>query len=211
MCSSVAKLTAVSERETLGALKRRQARADLIDAALRLFEERGFEQTTVADVAAAAMQSPRTFFRYFGSKDDVLFDDIGDHLDLLRSQISANLDAGQEPWPAVVDAIQSLTLTHLGPSNARRRMQLWLKEPALRIRYIEQATRWEVAIAETVAQHSGTASQSDIYAQAVAVAAISGFRVAADVASSGDTDFLTRLSSILELLGKGLARDPHTP
>ncbi len=49
------------------------ARARLEEAGIALFEERGFEQTTVADIAAAAGLTERTFFRYFTDKREVLF------------------------------------------------------------------------------------------------------------------------------------------
>jgi AcrR family transcriptional regulator len=53
--------------------KRQQTRQKLISAAMRLFEARGYEQTTVAEIAAAAGVSTKTFFNYFASKDEVLF------------------------------------------------------------------------------------------------------------------------------------------
>ena len=53
--------------------KRQQTRRDLISAAMRLFEERGYERTTVAEIASAAGVSTKTFFNYFASKDEVLF------------------------------------------------------------------------------------------------------------------------------------------
>jgi AcrR family transcriptional regulator len=198
----------VSDVESLWSVKRRRARTDLIAAALDLFETKGFAQTTVAEVAAAATQSPRTFFRYFGSKEDVLFDDIEEHLALLRTEITANLAAGEAPWPAVTQALRQLLMTHLSPSDARRRMQLWLREPALRTRYLEQARRWEAVIAEAVADHRGEPPVPDVYARAVAVGAIGGFRVAAEIADSGEGDFLARLTKLLELLGAGLSTVP---
>jgi AcrR family transcriptional regulator len=55
--------------------KRVRTRQALIDAAATLFEQRGYDRTTIADIAAAADVSTRTFFSYFGSKEDVLFPD----------------------------------------------------------------------------------------------------------------------------------------
>ncbi len=53
--------------------KRRQTRRELIRAAMRLFEGKGYEETTVAEIASAAGVSTKTFFNYFASKDEVLF------------------------------------------------------------------------------------------------------------------------------------------
>ncbi len=53
--------------------KKRLAQATIEEAALRLFQERGYEQTSIQDIADAVMMSSRTFFRYFASKEEVLF------------------------------------------------------------------------------------------------------------------------------------------
>ena len=55
--------------------KRARTRQALVDAAVELFERYGYEKTTIADIAAAADISPRTFFAYFASKEDLLFTD----------------------------------------------------------------------------------------------------------------------------------------
>jgi AcrR family transcriptional regulator len=54
--------------------KKLQTRARIADTALRLFKERGFDQTTVADVAAASDVSVKTVFNYFPAKEDLFFD-----------------------------------------------------------------------------------------------------------------------------------------
>ena len=55
--------------------KRVRTRQALINAAADLFERRGYDGTTIADIAAAADISTRTFFSYFASKEDILFPD----------------------------------------------------------------------------------------------------------------------------------------
>src|SRR5436309_14222239 len=53
--------------------KKRLAQATIEEAALRLFQQRGYEQTSIQDIADAVMMSSRTCFRYFASKEEVLF------------------------------------------------------------------------------------------------------------------------------------------
>ncbi|GHJ44317.1 hypothetical protein Cs7R123_16590 [Catellatospora sp. TT07R-123] len=79
--------------------KRERTRQALVDAATELFEQRGYEATTVADIAAAAEIGTRTFFSYFATKEDVLFPQ-GD------ARVAAVLDAiaarGPDDGPADV-------------------------------------------------------------------------------------------------------------
>jgi AcrR family transcriptional regulator len=58
--------------------KKQKTRDTIIRVALDLFEERGYEQTTIADIADAAEISPRTIFAYFASKEDIVFYDFED-------------------------------------------------------------------------------------------------------------------------------------
>src|SRR5215470_8914323 len=69
----MAQLTPAGQGLTLRERKRERTRRALIDAATDLFERRGYEQTTIADIAAAAAIGTRTFFSYFASKEDLLF------------------------------------------------------------------------------------------------------------------------------------------
>jgi AcrR family transcriptional regulator len=54
--------------------KKRLAQATIEEAALRLFQQKGYEQTSIQDIADAVMMSSRTFFRYFASKEEVLLE-----------------------------------------------------------------------------------------------------------------------------------------
>jgi AcrR family transcriptional regulator len=74
--------------EGLRERKRAHARAATVDAALHLFAENGYEKVTVADICAAAAIAPRTFFRYFPSKVDVLAAPVQDLTDRLVEAIA---------------------------------------------------------------------------------------------------------------------------
>lgn len=69
--------------------KKRLTRQRIVMAAVELFETQGYEQTTVAQIAAAADVDPKTFFNYFGSKDELLFSDIDRDYDRLFDAIAA--------------------------------------------------------------------------------------------------------------------------
>jgi AcrR family transcriptional regulator len=82
--------------------KRLMTRRSILDAAERLFEERGFEHVTVAEIADAANVSVKTVFVYFRSKEDLAFTDTS-LLDLCVTAI--------ERRPPGVTPVQALTGT----------------------------------------------------------------------------------------------------
>jgi AcrR family transcriptional regulator len=67
--------------------KKEQTRRSIEDAAFRLFEERGYQATTVADIAEAADIAPRTFFAYFPSKEAVVFGDFEENFAGLATRL----------------------------------------------------------------------------------------------------------------------------
>lgn len=117
------------------------SRRAVIAAALDLFAEHGFDQTSVEQIAKAAGVSRSTFFRQFGGKDDVVF---ADH-ELLLDQLRAYLDEPHEnPWEAVCEAsVRVYSHFAADPEPARRRYAVVRDVPALREREIVTVFRYE--------------------------------------------------------------------
>lgn len=83
-------------------------REALHQAALRMFEERGYDATTVKDIAAAASVTERTFFRYFPSKEDLVVGELIDVLQPLAEEIRRR-PADEPPLRAVLNALLAVT------------------------------------------------------------------------------------------------------
>ena len=78
--------------ESLRARRRRRTAEAIVAGALGLFEEQGFERTTVDQIAEAAEISRRTFFRYFADKEEVFFAEDERLLDLIHDTLDAAPD-----------------------------------------------------------------------------------------------------------------------
>src|SRR6201988_376961 len=87
--------------------KRLRTRQALIDAAAKLFEQRGYDGTTIADIAAAADISTRTFFSYFASKEDVLFPDADARVNAALTAIDERRP-GEQPTEILLRALGAL-------------------------------------------------------------------------------------------------------
>jgi AcrR family transcriptional regulator len=69
--------------------RKQRTRAAIEETSLRLFADKGFEETTVDDLATAAGIGRRTFFRYYPSKNDVVFGDYDSRTNVLRATLGA--------------------------------------------------------------------------------------------------------------------------
>lgn len=109
----------------------------ILDAALQLFEEKGYEQTTVEDIAAAAGISSRTFFRYFDSKTALLFDKEGASAhDESAGLMSALVERPRSE--TVSEALRAVLRDQLvamfsGDTCKLRQLRILLSEPGLRL------------------------------------------------------------------------------
>ncbi|MEV4623526.1 mycofactocin system transcriptional regulator [Asanoa sp. NPDC049573] len=140
--------------------RRSTSRAELSLIALRLFAERGFEATTVDDVAAAAGIGRRTLFRYFPSKNDLPWGDFDEQLEHMR----AHLDETPDGVP-LMDTLRRAVVefNRLPPEEVpwhRQRMRLLLDVPALQAHSTLRYQAWRDVVAEYAARRLGVPADS---------------------------------------------------
>ncbi|AMY21311.1 MULTISPECIES: TetR family transcriptional regulator [Nocardiaceae] len=123
-------------------------RLDVMSAALELFESRGFDATTVDQIADRAGISRRTFFRQFRSKDDVVFVDHDVTLAAVRDSLARS---ELPPYDAVCDAAAQVYERFAGtPDTTRRRYRVVQAVPALRERELVMVLRYEQVFVGTL-------------------------------------------------------------
>lgn len=130
------------------------ARERLAQAAFDLFLERGYEQTTVDDIAGRAGLGRATFFRHYRSKEDVIFPDH----DRLLEQVRGRLRSASHgtPLSAACDAVRLVLAHYLAEGDlARLRYALTAAVPALRDREIVAVARYQRLFREHIAGRRG--------------------------------------------------------
>ena len=123
------------------------ARGRLEQAAMELYSERGFEQTTVAEIAQRAGLTERTFFRYFADKREVLFSGAGDLQDLMVSAVADAPDSAT-PIEAVGAAVEAAGALLNGRAEfAHRRQTIVAANPELLERELIKMASLSAALA----------------------------------------------------------------
>lgn len=109
-----------------------RTRQQIVDAALALFLEQGFEATTVDEIAERADVSPRTFFRYFPTKEALLFHDLDDRLADVQQRIEAR-PPDEGPAEALVTVLcEMVEAIESTPEERALTVQLIRERPGLR-------------------------------------------------------------------------------
>lgn len=149
----------VDAASSLRERKKQRTREALIDAALDLFERKGFEATTVEDIAAAADVSPRTFFRYFESKLDLIMARSGDTRHASLGTLIAARPEGEGLLEAVRSAVVDDLETQLRDSSVVREFQVMMTTPTLRNlareHFYEEEAEMVTAVAERLGVDAG--------------------------------------------------------
>lgn len=189
--------------------KKQKTREAIRAAALRLFAQRGYEQTTIADIAAAADVAPRTFFSYFPAKEDVVFAPYDEVLAQLEERVAERSEA-----ETAIDALRAWIEAMddenpLDPPEERLIGRLAREHGALAARRLRLLDRLEATLAYEVRRDLGDRSDP-LQARMVAAAAVAVLAAldpaGGEAASEADDEAKRRmLDDAFTFLDAGLA------
>jgi AcrR family transcriptional regulator len=154
--------------DTLRDRTRRAVRAEIAETAVALFAERGFDETTVEDIARAVGMTKRSFFRYFPTKEDAVFAGT----ETLVEQVVADLEArpaGEDPWECLHQVLHRWQERIHASGAVLAGERLIQSTPALRARLHQKRELWRRAARDVLVSRGGLDDFSaDLLANAAA-------------------------------------------
>jgi len=193
----------VTEAHRRGPRPRTSAR-EISLVGLRLFAEQGFQETTIEQIAAAAGVSRTTFFRYFGSKSDVLWTEFDAEADSLRANLAA-APAGLPSMDAVRLAVLAVYSRPGRIPELRARWRLISSAPELAASAAAHYDGWVRAIGDFIARRTGAPADA-VVPTAAGRATLAVCTVAYEKWSRDPgADFIAYLDEALRALAAGFA------
>lgn len=191
---------------------RRSVQAEITTTAVQLFTEQGFDATTIDQITQATGISRRSFFRYFGTKEDIVLGDVG----ALGQRVRASLEArpASEPaWTALRAAFASLRDTSGSAQDELALARIYHEAPSLRARHLEKHLAWQELLAPDIERRLGIAGgpSPDPRARAVIAAALSCLDVAVEAwrASDGTADVVQLFDDAVAAVRTGAGASPE--
>ncbi|TCJ31359.1 TetR family transcriptional regulator [Parafrankia sp. BMG5.11] len=182
--------------------------SELEAVALRLFEERGFDQVTVDDIASEAHISVRTFYRYFPAKEDVLLVKIDRRSQALQAALAIRA-IDEAPLHSLRLALME-AVSREDAALSRRWTEVMMATPSvLRTVLGGIQLKTQRVIAEFLGSRLGL--PSDALVPTMLAAAVGGvIQTAQTQWFLAGGDLVTRISESLEVLEQGIVSDPRT-
>jgi len=137
--------------------KRQKTLLAIQDAALDLFAEQGFEDTTVEQIAERAEVSSATFFRYFATKGEVIFSGLGWELPALYRAI-VDRPGREHDLVAVQNAFYETWIPLLDTDRVVRQLRAATSSPRLIALSVHLGVRWQTVISDALAERQGLGS-----------------------------------------------------
>jgi len=186
--------------------KKEKTKTALIKAALELFERQGFENTAVDEIAAAAEVSTRTFYRYFPTKDHVMFPYHHEYVARFRSLIEQQ-HAKEPPLEIVRRALRSMAELYVESRDEHLRFQRIISSsPALIARSVQFDAEWEATIAGVWRNgcHANVQNKPDANLIAGAIMGVINAVMSTWYATDCPADLAARAECALDLLERGI-------
>lgn len=184
--------------------KRTRTRLMIQAEALRLFAQKGYANTTVDEISFAAAISPRTFFRYFPTKEDVV---LWDSYDPIVAELVASRPADEPP----AEAVRAITREAVAgayrrdPDQLLARARLLSSVPELRARMLQQQAAAADLLASLLAERRGL-PPDDLALRVIATTFWSVLAIALDTWQQDDagSDLPTVVDKTIDALAEGL-------
>jgi len=180
--------------------KKQRTHDDLERIATRLFRERGYHDVTIEEIAAEADVSHRTFYRYFGSKEDLVLGSVADLLEAMEAALAARPN-DESVMDSIRAATGSLASEFAGDADDDRiRMDIVRATPELQQRSIERQPLMEAVLMPFLAERLG------LDPRVISSCTIAAARAAVDVwVAQGSTDSIVGyIDEALQLVDDGL-------
>jgi AcrR family transcriptional regulator len=188
--------------------KKQQTRETIVRTALELFSERGYDETTLAEIAEAADVSPRTIFSYFDSKEEILFCEAPTPLEEMKLAL-AQRPEGSTTIDALSDLVSSMPQAD---DLSKLAKQVIARNPALRLKMRARVAALEPILVESFAKDLGS-DPGDVRALLIAASATAAFTAVHDrlndEAAGGEITHeraMTIVDEVFEFLRGGLDR-----
>lgn len=148
-------------------------RQQIAEIALVMFDEQGFDETTVDQIAASVGISPRSFFRYFASKEDVVLGDPMIHGEPVRQRLARSLES-MPVWEALRSGFEPIVdIFESEPERSLRAMRVMISTPSLRARNTEKHLAWMNVLVPLVADAMpGVEEERQYHARAITLCAL---------------------------------------
>jgi AcrR family transcriptional regulator len=190
--------------------KKQRTRDRLVEAAFALFAERGYDNVSTAEIAAQAEVSERTFFRYFPTKEEVLFPDTEEqrrHVDELVSNLPDTMSLVE----GLREALRTLSHEFEQAKELQfARAQLVASTPSLQTSVLVREQQWVQSFADAIAARLDLDPREDMRPELTAAVLVTAFRVVMSrwIQSGGRGDINQMLDQALAYVGTGLSSTP---
>jgi AcrR family transcriptional regulator len=188
--------------------KKEKTRDALVNSAIQQFAERGFDHVTVEEIAASCDVSPRTFFRYFASKEDVLFADGDTRCARLLEALAQQAPAAS-PFQGLEASVRVLAPDYVEQRHVLRARHVIVTEtPSLRTRAAERQQGWESEIMQHLRSSGRARDLSDFDLRLLVASTTTVLRVAIEAWIADDRnsekDLVQLIDYAFERLRTGL-------